>query len=162
MDTMQLLRLIETDPLISDQDLADALNVTAGEVAAAKKRLENDKVICGYRTIINWDRTGAEHCDAIIQVSAKPERDVGYDRIAGRIARYPEVTSLYLMSGTSEFFVFIEGTTMREVSDFVARKLAPIEGVTATVTCLQLKQYKIEGRLLEEEKRADERLLVEP
>ena len=87
---------------------------------------------------------------------------MGYDRIAGRIARYPEVTSLYLMSGTSEFFVFIEGTTMREVSDFVARKLAPIEGVTATVTCLQLKQYKIEGRLLEEEKRADERLLVEP
>ena len=63
MDTMQLLRLIETDPLISDQDLADALNVTAGEVSAAKKRLENDKVICGYRTIINWDRTGAEHCD---------------------------------------------------------------------------------------------------
>ena len=161
MDTMQLLRLIETDPLISDQDLADALNVTAGEVAAAKKRLENDKVICGYRTIINWDRTGAEHCDAIIQVSAKPERDAGYDKIAERIARFPEVAGLYLMSGTSEFLVSLNAKTMREVADFVGSKLAPIEGVTSTVTMFVLKKYKVNGVTMDmKEEIHDDRMIV--
>lgn len=162
MDQLKLLYILEENPMIEDQDLADALMADKEEVVRAKQTLIDDKIICGYNAIINWDRVGSDHCSAIIEVSAKPERDVGYDRIASRIARYPEVTNLYLMSGKSEFFVFIEGKTLREVSDFVARKLAPIEGVTATVTCLQLKQYKINGKYLEEEKHQDERMLVEP
>ena len=79
-----------------------------------------------------------------------------------RIAGFPEVTNLYLMSGRSEFMVFIEGRTMREVSDFVAQKLAPIEGVMSTVTCFLLKNYKVDGIILEEEKTEDERMIVEP
>lgn len=119
-------------------------------------------MICGYHTVINWDKMNNDRVTAIIEVSAKPERDSGYDSAAAKIARFSEVTTLYLMSGTSEFMVFIEGQTMREVSDFVATKLAPIEGVTSTVTCFLLKKYKVEGFIMEDDRPADERMLVEP
>ncbi|MBQ9047718.1 MAG: Lrp/AsnC family transcriptional regulator [Solobacterium sp.] len=162
MDEMRLLKILENDPRITVTDLADILQEKEEDVLQCKASLEREGIICGYHTVINWDKTNTDHCSAIIQVSAKPERDAGYDRVAERIARFPEVTNLYLMSGTAEFMVFIEGRTMREVSDFVAQKLAPIEGVTSTVTCFLLKQYKVEGILFENEKTEDERMLVEP
>lgn len=160
MDELAMLHLLENDPQISAEDLADALNEKKADVLRAKERLEKDKVICGYHTVINWDKTNDERCSAVIEVSAKPERDVGYDAIAERIARFDEVTSLYLMSGKSEFLVTIEGKTMREIGDFVGQKLAPIEGVTSTVTCFMLKKYKVEGMMLEEEPLKDERQIV--
>jgi DNA-binding Lrp family transcriptional regulator len=162
MDELQLLHILENDPRVSVSDLADILNEKEDDVVKAKAHLEKEKIICGYHTVINWDKTNKDHCTAIIEVSAKPERDVGYDKVADRIARYPEVSSLYLMSGKSEFMVIINGKTMREVADFVGQKLAPIEGISATVTCFVLKMYKVEGILLDEEKPADERLLVTP
>jgi DNA-binding Lrp family transcriptional regulator len=162
MDELQLLHILENDPRVSVSDLADILNEKEDDVVKAKAHLEKEKIICGYHTVINWDKTNKDHCTAIIEVSAKPERDVGYDKVADRIARYPEVSSLYLMSGKSEFMVIINGKTMREVADFVGQKLAPIEGISATVTCFVLKMYKVEGILLDEEKPEDERLLVTP
>jgi len=162
MDELQLLHILENDPRVSVSDLADILNEKEDDVVKAKAHLEKEKIICGYNTVINWDKTNKDHCTAIIEVSAKPERDVGYDKVADRIARYPEVSSLYLMSGKSEFMVIINGKTMREVADFVGQKLAPIEGISATVTCFVLKMYKVEGILLDEEKPEDERLLVTP
>lgn len=162
MEDMQLLKILEKNPRIDLNDLADMLNVTKKEVEKTISRLEKDKIICGYHTVINYDKANTDHCSAIIEVSAKPERDTGYDSVAKKIARFPEVTSLYLMSGKSEFLVTIEGKTMREVSDFVATKLAPIEGVISTVTCFMLKQYKVEGMLLEDEIVSDERMLVQP
>ena len=103
MDELQLLHILENDPRVSVSDLADILNEKEDDVVKAKAHLEKEKIICGYHTVINWDKTNKDHCTAIIEVSAKPERDVGYDKVADRIARYPEVSSLYLMSGKSEF-----------------------------------------------------------
>ncbi|MDD6681201.1 Lrp/AsnC family transcriptional regulator [Galactobacillus timonensis] len=160
MDTLQLLKALEQNPRISTADLADVLNTSVEQVEAEKDHLEKTHVICGYHTVINWDRTNTDRVSAIIEVSGKPERDVGYDKIAQRIARFDEVTSLYLMSGNSEFMVFVEGQTMREIADFVGQKLAPIDGVTSTVTCFLLKKYKVEGVMMESEELKDERQLI--
>ncbi len=162
MDVKRMLRVLENDPRISVRDLADIMGEEEESVLRTKAQLEKDKIICGYHTVINWDKANTDHCSAVIQVSARPQRDAGYDNIAMRIARFSEVTSLYLMSGGSEFLVMIEGKTMREISDFVAMKLAPVEGVTATVTCFILKQYKVEGVIMDEDRPADERKIVQP
>ena len=162
MDDVRVLKVLENDPRISVRDLADILNETENNVLEVKRRLEKEKVICGYHTVINWDKTNHDKVQAIIEVSAKPERDKGYDNVAMRIARYPEVKSLYLMSGKSEFIVMIDGKSMREIADFVGQKLAPIEGVTQTVTCFVLKQYKIEGVVMDEKTFEDKRQIVTP
>ena len=146
MDTKMLLDLLFQNPRASVTDLADILNETEEDVEKAKKKLEDDGIICGYHTIINWDKANVDHVDAIIGVKASTQRGTGYDTIAEKIGRFPEVSSLYLVSGTSEFLVFINARTMREVADFVGEKLAPIEGVAGTVTMFVLKKYKVNGK----------------
>ena len=145
MDTNILLDLLFQNPRASVTDLADILNESEEDVEKAKKQLEADGIICGYHTIINWDKANVDHVDAIIGVKASTQRGTGYDTIAEKIGRFPEVSSLYLVSGTSEFLVFINARTMREVADFVGEKLAPIEGVAGTVTMFVLKKYKVNG-----------------
>ena len=146
MDTKMLLDLLFENPRARITDLADILNETEEDVEKAKKKLEDDGIICGYHTIINWDKANVDHVDAIIGVKASTQRGTGYDTIAEKIGRFPEVSSLYLVSGTSEFLVFINARTMREVADFVGEKLAPIEGVAGTVTMFVLKKYKVNGK----------------
>ena len=146
MDAKLLLDLLFQNPRASVTDLADILNETEENVEKAKKKLEDDGIICGYHTIINWDKANVDHVDAIIGVRASTQRGPGYDTIAEKIGRFPEVSSLYLISGTSEFLVFINARTMREVADFVGEKLAPIEGVAGTVTMFVLKKYKVNGK----------------
>ena len=146
MDAKLLLDLLFQNPRASVTDLADILNETEENVEKAKKKLEDDGIICGYHTIINWDKANVDHVDAIIGVRASTQRVTGYDTIAEKIGRFPEVSSLYLISGTSEFLVFINARTMREVADFVGEKLAPIEGVAGTVTMFVLKKYKVNGK----------------
>ena len=146
MDAKLLLDLLFQNPRASVTDLADILNETEENVEKAKKKLEDDGIICGYHTIINWDKANVDHVDAIIGVRASTHRGTGYDTIAEKIGRFPEVSSLYLISGTSEFLVFINARTMREVADFVGEKLAPIEGVAGTVTMFVLKKYKVNGK----------------
>ncbi len=161
MDEMQLLNMLADDPRASVTDLADILGENIETVEQAKNKLEKNKIICGYHTVINWDKTNIEHEDAFIGVSAKPEREAGYDKIAERIAKFPEVASLYLMSGTSEFMVSLNAKTMREVADFVGSKLAPIEGVTATVTMFVLKKYKVNGITMDmKEELEDDRMII--
>ncbi|SJZ37893.1 Lrp/AsnC family transcriptional regulator [Anaerorhabdus furcosa] len=162
MDELKLLHVLENDPRISITDLADILNETEEVVVRTKRRLEDEKIICGYHTVINWDKTNRDHCMAIIEVGAQPERESGYDNVAAEISKYPEVSSLYLMSGKSEFMVVIQGKTMREVADFVGQKLAPIEGVKHTITCFVLKQYKVEGVVVTEDEEPVKRLIVTP
>ena len=145
MNAMQLLDLLSENPRATVMDLADILGESLEEVEKTKKSLEDKKIICGYHTVINWDNTNVDHVDAFIGVSAKPQRGKGYDAIAERLAKFPEVSSLYLVSGTSEFLLSLNARTMREVADFVGDKLAPIEGVTATVTMFVLKKYKVNG-----------------
>lgn len=162
MNEVQLLKAIEQDARISITDLADILNSSADEVTEHMQALVKDKVICGYHTVINWDKTNQDHVMAMIEVTAAPERDCGYDKVAEKIYRYPEVSNMYLMSGHSEFTVIIQGKTMREVADFVHQKLAPIEGVKGTATYFVLKQYKVEGVIMEEQEDSQKRLLVTP
>lgn len=149
MDEMKLLDLLSLNPRATITDLADILGETEEAVEKAERNLEDKKIICGYHTVINWDKTNIDHVDAFIGVSAKPERGRGYDKIAERIARFPEVSSLYLTSGTSEFLLNINAKTMREVADFVGEKLAPLEGVASTVTMFVLKKYKVNGVTME-------------
>ncbi|MCF0114711.1 MAG: Lrp/AsnC family transcriptional regulator [Erysipelotrichaceae bacterium] len=162
MNELKLLHALESNARLKVADLADILMEKEADVRKTKEQLEADKVICGYHTVINWDKTSDERVSAIIEVSAKPEREHGYDKVAESIAKYPEVSSLYLISGKSEFMVFVDGKTMKQVADFVAQKLAPIEGVTATVTSFILKPYKVEGVDLVLEKKEDDRLIVTP
>ena len=151
MNEMTLLKLLADDPRATITELADILGESEEDVVAVKTDLEKRKIICGYHTVINWDKTNEDHVDAMIGVSAKPERGKGYDKIAERIARFPEVSALYLMSGTSEFIVSLNTKTMREVADFVGTKLAPIDGVSATVTMFVLKKYKVNGIIMDME-----------
>lgn len=160
MDELRLLHMLENDPAASAVDLADILDETPEAVENTKKDLEKRKVICGYHTVINWDRTNEDICEAVIQVSAKPEKGRGYDRVAEKIARLPEVTDLYLMSGGSEFYVKVKDKTMRQISDFVGSRLAPLEGVSATVTCFLLKKYKVDGVAMEFDKEEDDRIQI--
>ena len=124
--------------------------------------LEKKKVICGYHTIINWEKTNKDKVMALIEVDVTPERDFGYDRVAKNIYRYPEVDTMYLMSGKSEFIVIIYGRTMQEISNFVGAKLATTENVVSTSTFFVLKEYKVNGIVLDEEEKPSERLVVTP
>ncbi len=162
MNELRLLDILKKDARISVVDLADILNETEEDVLKAKEKLEKEKIICGYHAVIHWDKTNRDHCTAIIEVGAKPERDLGYDHVAQAISQFPEVSSVYLVSGKSEFTVIIHGKTMREVADFVGQKLAPIEGVLHTTTCFVLRAYKLEGVSMIDEKEKSERLVVTP
>lgn len=162
LDT-SLLSLLEKNARLSTIDLAKALNESKDNVLDKMKELERQKVICGYHTIINWDRTNTDHVLALIQINASPEREYGYDRIAKKIYRFPEVDTMYLLSGGFEFVAIVKGKTMQEVARFVASKLATIDEITGTATLFMLKQYKNNGIIFEEDQdRSSERLVVTP
>ena len=117
--------------------------------------------ICGYNTLINWDKTSEEKVTALIEVKVTPQRGLGFDSIAERIYKYDEITSVYLMSGGFDFTVIIEGKTMNSVAQFVANKLSPLDSVLSTSTHFVLKKYKDYGRVLDADEK-DERMLVTP
>ena len=157
-----LLSLLETNARYSTRDLADILQEDEDSVIHTMNELEKKKIICGYHTIINWDKTNRDKVMAMIEVEVSPERDYGYDRIARNIYRYPEVDTMYLMSGKSEFIVIIYGKTMQEVSNFVGSKLATTDHVTSTSTFFVLKEYKVNGVVFGDEEKPEERLVVTP
>ena len=157
-----LLSLLETNARYSTRDLADILLEDEDSVIHTVNELEKKKIICGYHTIINWDKTNRDKVMAMIEVEVSPERDYGYDRIARNIYRYPEVDTMYLMSGKSEFIVIIYGKTMQEVSNFVGSKLATTDHVTSTSTFFVLKEYKVNGVVFGDEEKPEERLVVTP
>lgn len=162
MEKKMLLSLLETNARYSTRDLADILMEDEESVLHSMQELEKQKVICGYHTVINWDKANNEKVMALIEVEVAPERDYGYDRIAKAIYRYPEVDTMYLMSGKSEFIVIIYGKTMQEISNFVGAKLATTDHVRSTSTFFVLKQYKINGVIFDEEEKVEERLIVTP
>lgn len=157
----ELLELLEKDHTQTHEQLAVILNRAPAEVAAQIKQLEADKIIVKYHTIINWEKVGLDTVTAIIDVKVTPQREVGFDSIAERIYRFPEVRNLYLMSGAYDLMVMIEGNTLQEVSQFVAMKLSTIEGVISTTTHFMLKKYKEAGVIIEDQEE-DRRLVVTP
>lgn len=121
--------------------------------------MEKEKIICGYHTLINWDNTSKEIVTALIEVKVSPQRGLGFDMLAQRIAKFNEVTSVYLMSGGFDFMVLIEGKSMKEVARFVFEKLSTLDSVLSTSTHFVLKKYKDHGVDLVEKKK-DERMMV--
>jgi len=159
MDT--LLKLLHDNAALKPAQLAALLNLTEAEVTAKIKAYEQDRVILGYRTVLNEEKLGVDVVRAVIEVKITPERGGGFDRLAARIAKYDEVHSCYLMSGTYDLLVIVEGSTLREVATFVSEKLATIQGILSTATHFMLKPYKEQGVLMIPEK-SEERLAVTP
>ena len=141
----KLLDLMENNATLSAKEIALMLSKEEGDIKDMIRQLEKDGVILGYQAIVDWDKTEKESVTALIEVKVMPQRDDGFDKIAEKLQNYPEIKGLYLMSGGFDFTVLIEGKTMKEVAYFVARKLAPIEFVTATATHFVLKTYKYNG-----------------
>ena len=158
----ELLKLLENNARYEVKDLAALLNEEEGIVEEKIRDLEAANIIAGYHPVINWEKADVEISKAVIFVNCVPERDTGYDKLAARIARYPEVESLSLISGKAEFILVVNASNMREISNFVAHKLAPTEGVNGTETMFILKEYKKNGSLFEDDREDGERLLVTP
>jgi len=157
----ELLKAIEKNSKITVKDLAIILNEDEEAIAKEISKLEKEKVICGYNTLINWEKVNEDKVTALIEVKVTPQRGEGFDKIAERIYRFKEVKSVYLMSGGFDLTVIIEGKTMKEVALFVGQKLAPLDSVLSTATHFVLKRYKDYGIILGEEKK-DERMAVTP
>ncbi len=138
----ELLKLLENDARLTPEALALMLNKEVGDIKSMIEKAENDGVIVGYHTMIDWDKTDREDVSAMIELKITPQRGKGYDHIANKIYNYPEVETLYLMSGGFDLAVFIKGRTMREVAFFVAEKLATLEDVVSTATHFVLRKYK--------------------
>jgi DNA-binding Lrp family transcriptional regulator len=143
-----ILKLLEKDARSSHKQIATITGLSEKEVSTSIRQAEKDQVILKYKAIVNWDKVGNEHVFALIEVKVAPQRDVGFDSIAERIYRFPQARSVYLLSGTFDLLVFVEGKSMQEVANFVSQKLAPVEGVQSTVTHFMLKKYKEDGEII--------------
>ena len=157
----KILSILEKNSRIDLKDVAILLGESEVDVANAVAELEKEKIICGYHTLINWDKTSEEKVTALIEVKVTPQRGLGFDSIAERLYKFEEVHAVYLMSGGFDFTVIIEGKTMKSVAQFVSEKLAPLDAVLRTSTHFVLKKYKDHGTVLDEETK-DERTLVTP
>ena len=157
-----LLKLLENDARLSPEALALMLDKEVGDIRTIIEDYENAGVILGYQTIIDWDKTDVEETvSAIIEIKITPQREHGYDRVAQKIYNYPEVESVYLMSGGYDLLVNMKARTMRQLALFVAEKLSTIEHVISTATHFVLKKYKDQGVLMDEQE-DDLRLKVTP
>lgn len=141
----KILQILEDNANLTSAEIAVMLDKEEGDIKKIITKYEEDGVIVGYKTLIDWDKTDREYATALIEVKVIPQRDRGFDTVAEKIYRYPEVQSLYLMSGAYDFCVIIEGKTMKEVAYFVAQKLSPLESVTSTSTHFVLRKYKNNG-----------------
>ncbi len=145
-----ILKILENDAHASEKQIATMVGVSAAEVTKAIKQAEKDRVILKYKTVINWDKAdGERQVWALIEVKVKPEPEAGFDAIADRVARYEQVRSLFLASGTYDLLLVVVDKTEHKVADFVSQNLAHIEGVQATVTHFVLKRYKDDGEMLD-------------
>jgi len=157
----KILKAINKNSKLSAEDLSKMLGVSEEEVKATIRALEEEKVICGYPTLINWEKVeNEEKVGAIIEVKVAPQRGQGFDRIAERIYKFDEVSDVYLVSGSHDLTVILEGKSMREIANFVAEKLSPLDAVLSISTNFILKKYKEHGLPLVGETKKDERMLV--
>lgn len=157
----KILQLIEHDARLSCKTIATMLDVDEETVKKLITRMERDRTILGYNTVINWENIGCDGITAMIDVKVAPEREVGFNNIAERIYRFPEVRCVYLMSGTYDLSVVVEGNNMKDVARFVSHKLSALEQVQSTVTHFILKRYK-QDHFIFEEPEEDKRLVVSP
>lgn len=155
----EILSAIAKNSRINLKDLAILLDKNEIDIANEIADMEKEGVICGYHTLIDWEKTSVEKVSALIEVRVTPQRGQGFDSIAERIYNYPEVNSLFLISGGFDLLVTLEGKTLKEVSYFVSDKLATLDTVLSTSTHFILKKYKQEGLIIAKPKR-DEREVI--
>lgn len=159
---LEILHIIEDNARIPIETIADMIELTVEETAERIKSLEDRDIILNYSTVINWDKAPTEDgVAAMIDVKVTPKRQVGFDSVAERIYRFPEVKAVYLMSGAYDLSVQIEGKTMKEVAYFVSNKLSTIDSVLSTTSHFMLKTYKHDGVIFESEEK-DKRIVVSP
>jgi len=157
----QILTYLEKNSRIDLKELAVILGTDEVTIINEISKMEQEKVICGYHTLIDWDKTSTDKVTALIEVRVTPQRGQGFDSIAERIYNYPEVRSVYLISGSYDLMIILEGKTLREVSGFVSDKLSTLDTVLSTATHFILKKYKDHGTIFTK-KSKDERILVTP
>ena len=157
----KILTFIEKNSRIDLKELAIMLGVEEAVVMHELEQMEAEHIICGYHTIIDWDKVGMEKVTAMIEVRVTPQRGMGFDKVAERIYNYPEVNSVYLISGGFDFMVTLEGKSLREVSQFVSEKLSTLDAILSTKTNFILKKYKDHGTIIAEQKK-DERIQMTP
>ncbi len=157
----KILTFIEKNSRVDLHDLAVLLGVDEQTVVNELEAMEAEHVICGYHTLIDWDKTDVEKVTAMIEVRVTPQRDMGFDKVAERIYNYPEVNSVYLISGGFDLMVTLEGKTLRDISTFVTDKLSTLDSVLSTKTNFILKKYKDHGTVMAETSK-DERIFMTP
>lgn len=140
-----ILKLLENDSRLTAAQIASMIGRTEEEVEGAIAEYEKNGTIVAYKTLIDWDKTDREIVSAVIELKVTPQRDRGFDKFAEKLINYNEITSICLMSGSYDIQLIIEGKTLREVAQFVAMKLAPMECITSTATSFVLKKYKDKG-----------------
>ena len=145
----EVLKILEKDARISTKQISTMTGIPREKVASMIKQAEKDRSILRYKAVINWEKLVEELVWAIIEVKVALQPDVGFESIAERIYRFPQVRSAYLASGTYDLLIVVQGKTEHEIGDFVSQKLALIEGVQGTVTHFVLKRYKEDGEILE-------------
>jgi DNA-binding Lrp family transcriptional regulator len=138
----KILKLIEKNAKTPNADIATVVGISEAEVAAAISEMEKDGTIRGYKAVIDWKNVERESVSAIIELKVVPKERLGFEEVAERIARYKEVDSVSLMSGACDLNVVVKGKTFGEVSNFVAKELATLEGVTSTATQFVMRGYK--------------------
>lgn len=164
MNSNGLLDLLENNARLTYQDLADILQEDETEIKKEIKHLEDERIICGYHTVINYNKAlRNEKVMAFIEVDCTPQRHKGYDKTAMKIANYPEIDTMYLLSGDCDFLCLVQGKTMFEVARFVSDKIACVEDVRSTKTLFVLKQYKTNGIIMKDaDPQEASRLVVTP
>jgi DNA-binding Lrp family transcriptional regulator len=146
----QILEALEKDARYTPDKISAMTGIPVKEVTQKIDKAEKEHIILKYKAIIDWSKFGDEKVWALVEVKVVPQRDVGFDAIAERIYRFPQVRSVYLASGTYDFAIVVQGDTMQEIAVFVSEKLAPIDEVQGTVTHFILKKYKEDGDIFED------------
>lgn len=157
----ELLAIVEKNSRIDTKELAVLLGVQEIDIINELQNLQEEGVICGFHTLINWEKTDIEKVTALIEVKVTPQRGQGFDTIAERIYKYPEVRAVYLISGGFDLLVILEEKTLKEIANFVSDKLSTIDSVLSTATHFILKKYKDHGIMLSE-KYEDKREVITP
>ncbi len=157
----QILSIIEKNSRIDLHELAIILGADEATIVSEMEKMENEGIICGYHTRIDWEKTDVEKVNALIEVRVTPQRGNGFDSVAERIYKYPEVNAVYLISGGYDLLVTLEGKSLKEVSRFVTEKLSTLDSVISTATHFILKKYKDHGTILGTDE-VDERMQVTP
>lgn len=155
----KILKHIEKNSRIDVAELAFALEISEVDLVNEIEAMEQEHIICGYHTMIDWDKVGTEKVSALIEVRVTPQRGMGFDKVAERIYNYPEVQSVYLISGGYDLLISLEGKTLRQISNFVSDKLSTLDCVLSTKTNFVLKKYKDHGTIMTDGPK-DERIMM--